>query len=231
MLIDQRPSELLRPASGTTGDVDLRSLLATVGRARRYPRGSLVLAEGDAAHEVLLVTRGSVKVTVGAPDGRQVLIDLLDRGALLGELAVLDGERRSATAIALTSLEVVAVPTAEFRRLLSDHDGVAFAVVELLVTRLRVAAQRHVELGAADAVARVCSRLDELARRYGRIDHDGRIAIDSPITQLELGQWAGLSREAVVKALRSLRRVGWLDVSGRAIVIRDLDALRSRAAM
>jgi CRP/FNR family transcriptional regulator, cyclic AMP receptor protein len=78
-------------------------------------------------------------------------------------------------------------------------------------------------------VARVCSRLDEMADRYGTVDAAGRTLLDTPITQLDLAQWAGLSREAVVKALRSLRNVGWITNRGRGIVIIDRDAVARRA--
>lgn len=217
-------------ATGRVGAV-LLDLVLAAGRRRCYPRGSLVFAEGDRAHEVLLVRTGTVKVTVAAPDGRQVVVDLLDRGELIGELAALDGAGRTANAFAVTAVEVVAVPTSVFVRLLTDHEGAALALAALLAVRLRTAAQRCVELSTADAVARVCSRLDELGSRYGRTNLAGELRIDSPITQSELAQWAGLSREAVVKSLRSLRRVGWIDVRGGTFVIRDRDALRSRAAL
>ena len=213
MLIDDRPT--------ITSPREFADVLAGAGRRRTYPRGSLVFAEGDEAHEVLIIRSGSVKVLVTAADGRQVVIDVFDPGALLGELATDGAVRRSATAVALTRLDVVAVPAAEFRRIVRDHEGAALALIDLLAGRLRTAAQRHVELGAADSVARVCARLDELADRYGVIDQRGDLLVDAPITQLDIAQWAGLSREAVVKSLRSLRSLGWVEIRGRTFVIRD----------
>jgi CRP-like cAMP-binding protein len=222
MMLDTRP-ETASPGC------DLMALLTDVGRRRHYPRGSLVFAEGDDAHEVLLVIRGTVKVLVTARDGRQVVIEMSDAGELLGELAALDGARRTASAVAVTPVEVVTVPVAEFRTILREVPGAAEAMIDVLAARLRAAAGRHVELGAADAVARVCSRLDEMADRYGVFDAAGRLRLDTPITQLDLAQWAGLSREAVVKALRSLRNVGWITNRGRDIVILDRAAITQRA--
>ena len=233
MLIDRPHPDLLLLEEGPAPirSVDeLVETLAAAGRRRRYPRGSLVFAEGDEAHEVLVVRSGSLKVFVTARDGRQVVIDVFDPGSLVGELATDPGVRRSATAVALGPLELVVVPVAEFRRIVRDHDGAALALVELLGRRLRAAAHRHVELGAADAVARVCSRLDDLAGRYGVTDAAGHVVVDTPITQLDIAQWAGLSREAVVKSLRSLRSLGWIDIRGRSIVVRDRGALRRRAS-
>jgi CRP-like cAMP-binding protein len=222
MMLDTRP-DTRRPGC------DLAGLLADVGRRRHYPRGSLVFAEGDDAHEVLLVTLGTVKVLVTARDGRQVVIEMSDAGELLGELAALDGARRTASAVAVTPLEVVTVPVADFRTILREMPGAAEAMIAVLAARLRAAAGRHVELGASDAVARVCSRLDEMADRYGVLDTAGRLVLVTPITQLDLAQWAGLSREAVVKALRSLRNVGWITIRGRDIVVLDRQAIAMRA--
>jgi CRP/FNR family transcriptional regulator, cyclic AMP receptor protein len=78
-------------------------------------------------------------------------------------------------------------------------------------------------------VARVCSPLDEMADRYGVLDATDRLVLDTPITQLDLAQWAGLSREAVVKALRSLRNVGWITNRGRDIVLLDRESVARRA--
>jgi CRP-like cAMP-binding protein len=226
MMLDTNPDARFGPGPH---ECDLIALLRGVGRRRHYPRGSLVFAEGDDAHEVLLVTSGTVKVLVTACDGRQVVIEMSDAGELLGELAALDGARRTATAVAVTPVDVVTVPVSTFRQMLRVEPGAAEALIDVLAARLRAAASRHVELGAADAVARVCSRLDEMAARYGMLDSSGRIVLDTPITQLDLAQWAGLSREAVVKALRSLRSVGWITIRGRNIILLDREAIARRA--
>jgi CRP/FNR family cyclic AMP-dependent transcriptional regulator len=126
-------------------------------------------------------------------------------------------------------VDVGPVPVSTFRQMLRVAPGAAEALIDVLAARLRAAASRHVELGAADAVARVCSRLDEMAARYGMLDPSGRIVLDTPITQLDLAQWAGLSREAVVKALRSLRSVGWITIRGRNIILLDREAIARRA--
>jgi CRP-like cAMP-binding protein len=89
---------------------------------------------------------------------------------------------------------------------------------------------RHqLEFGTGDALGRVCARLAELADRYGE-QAEGMVLIRSPVSQTDLASWTGLSREAVVKALRSLRRLGWVENTGRQFVIRDAERVRQRAA-
>ena len=205
------------------------SSLRGTGRLRRYPKGSLLFAEGDPAHEVLVITTGAVKVLVTAASGREVVLDVLEDGALLGELSAIDGGERSATAMALTAVEVLALPQSAFRRLVDECPSLASALLGLLVVRLRGASRRHLEFGANDALGRVCQRLVELAERYGADDAAGRTVLTTPVSQQDLAAWAGLSREAVVKGLRALRNLGWVEIDGRRVVIADRPSVVQRA--
>jgi CRP-like cAMP-binding protein len=215
-------------AAGGLGDEAL-ALLEQHGQARRYPRGSLLFAEGDEAHEVLLVRSGAVKIVVTSAPGREVVLDVLEAGQLLGELSAIDGGVRSAGALALTAVEVVAVAQDTFRGLLDTHPSLARGLLLLLATRLRGAARRQLEFGGSDSLGRVCRRLVELETRYGSAGNDGRTVLHVPVSQQDLAAWAGLSREAVVKGLRALRNLGWVESDGRRGVIVDGRAVADRA--
>ena len=210
-------------------DADCRAALHTRGRVRRYPRGSLLFAEADVAHEVLVITAGAVKVVVTASSGREVVLDVLEAGELLGEMSAIDGGHRSATATALGPVEVLAVPQAAFVELLDSHPALSRRLLQLLTARIRGADRRQLEFGANDALGRVCQRLVDLAERYGSTDAEGRVALVAPVSQQDLAAWAGLSREAVVKGLRALRTLGWVEGDGRRLVIVDQEALARRA--
>ncbi|MFN0092055.1 MAG: Crp/Fnr family transcriptional regulator [Acidimicrobiales bacterium] len=203
--------------------------LRSLGRPRHYPRGSLLFAEGDVAHEVVVILHGAVKVVATATSGRQVVLEVLEDGALLGELSAMDGGDRSATAIALTPVEVLALPQSAFRRLVNQHPELAAALLHLLAERLRGASRRQLEFGANDALGRLCQRLEELVRRHGAADGAGRTVIELPFSQQDLAAWAGLSREAVVKGLRALRTLGWVEAAGRRLVFLDEAAVHERA--
>jgi CRP-like cAMP-binding protein len=210
-------------------DAETRAALRDEAIVRRYPRGSLLFAEGDPGHEVLIITDGAAKVVVTAPSGREVVLDVVEAGALLGETAAIDGGPRSATALALVPLEVLAIPQRRFRELVDSRPRLAGQLLQLFASRTRDAARRQLELGTNDALGRVCQRLVDLAERYSQSGADGRTVVDAPLTQGELAAWSGLSREAVVKGLRALRRLGWIEVDGRRIVVVDADALAERA--
>ena len=207
---------------------DDAAALVGMGRVRRYPARSAVFFEGDDAHEVLIITSGEVKVTVTSPDGRDVVLDVLGPGELLGELSAIDGAPRSAGAATLGAVELVAVDVARFNQFVDDYHRVAIALLRSVAGRLRHTTRRQVEFGTVDALGRVCGRIVEMMDRYGHPD-GGRVEIAAPLSQTELGGWTGLSREAVVKALAALRALGWITATGRSITVLDPEAIRTRA--
>jgi CRP-like cAMP-binding protein len=199
-----------------------------LGARRRFPSGSTLFIEGDPAHEVLVLLAGALKVSVGSAEGREVLLDVFEPGVFVGELSVIDGGLRSATVTALSPVEVLTIAADAFNEFLDRHPQVLRLLMVEVIGRLRTRVRHQLEFGAGDALGRVCARLAELADRYG--EPEARmILIRSPVSQADLAGWTGLSREAVVKALRALRQLGWVDNRGRAILIRDPDSVRQRA--
>ena len=203
--------------------------LRSIAVRRRYPAGSTLFFEADTAHDVLIIERGDVSILVTALDGRELVVDVFSSGSLLGELSAIDGGNRSASAVALVDVDVLSIPLERFAEYLDAYPRAQRVLLQLLASRLRGATRRQLEFGTTDALGRVCARLDELARRFGRPSEEG-IVIESPINQTDIANWAGLSREAVVKALRSLRSLGWIENHRNTILIRNLDAIQERAA-
>lgn len=202
--------------------------LRSLGARRRFPAGAVLFVEGDPAHEALVLLSGEVKVSVGSAEGKDIVLEVFEAGALLGELSVIDGRPRSATVSALTPIEVLAVAAGSFNDFLDRHPVVLRRLLIDVIGRLRTRVRHQLEFGAGDALGRVCARLADLADRYGAPQADA-VVLQSPVNQSELAAWTGLSREAVVKALRGLRQLGWIDVQGRLIVVRDPERLRGRA--
>lgn len=210
-------------------DGPTRHDLLTRGRRRHFPARSVLFFDGDVGTDVLVIVAGEVKVSLTV-DGREVVLDVLGPGELLGELAAIDPGRRSATATAITDVDARAIAGPAFAEFLEAHPAVAVELLRLVSARLRGASRRQVEYGALDAVGRVCARLVELMERFGQTT-DAGVVIGGPLTQSDIAAWAGLSREAVVKALHSLRAVGWVETTGRSITVVDAGAVRARAAV
>lgn len=208
---------------------DDRAALLAVARRRTYPPGSIVLFEDDPPDHVVVVDRGHVKVAATVDD-HEVVVDVCGPGALLGELGAIDGATRSAQATALTVVTAWSVRMATFEELLARRPGMLRVLLADLAGRLRDTTRRQVEYGALDGVGRVCRRLVELMTRFGDPDGTG-VVITAPLTQRDIAAWAGLSREAVVKALQALRRDGLVTTTARSITVLDVEAVRARAAL
>ncbi len=200
--------------------------LRKAGRTRRWERGATVMAEGDTSDWVLVLTSGRVKVSSHTAAGTEVVLAVRGPGALLGDMSALDGHPRSGTVTALEAVEGLVVH--DFPGYLHDHGRVAVLLMQLVIGRLRDADRKRVEYGAFDTAGRVATRLVELAERYGEPTNGGvRVAL--PLSQDELAGWTGASREAVSKALRSLRDRGLIETGRRRVIIYDLEGLRKRA--
>jgi CRP-like cAMP-binding protein len=200
-----------------------------LGARRRFPAGATLFVEGDQAHEAYVLLGGEVKVSVGSVDGREIVLDVFEPGCLLGELLVIDGRPRSATLVALSPVEVLAVAAGPFNEFLDRHPKALRHLLVDVVDRLRTRVRHQMEFGTGDALGRVCARLVELAQRHGESQGDA-VVVRSPVSQADLAAWTGLSREAVVKALRALRQLGWIHSQGRTITITDPEQVRHRAA-
>jgi CRP-like cAMP-binding protein len=201
--------------------------LRAAGVTRSYPRGVALFHERQADARVILIIRGHVKLSAISDDGKEAMLAIRGAGDLIGEMSAIDGEPRSATATALEPVDALVVPADRFEHFLRQNPDVALLIVRLLSRRLRDADRKRLEFAAQDSMGRVAARLVELADRFG-VETDAGVKIDLPISQEELAAWTACSREAVTKALHSMRELDWLETGRRAIVVHDLDALRLR---
>jgi CRP-like cAMP-binding protein len=212
----------------TSLPAEQRAALEAQGRRREYPAGQVLFSEGDIGREVLLVLDGYVKVVTTAPSGREVILDVMGGGALLGELSAVDGEPRSAGAVALSPVALLVIPTEDFVAFLENNGSAATELLRLVVARLRATSRRQLEFGTSDALGRLCVCLLTMLDRYG-VSTDNAHKVTMPLAQHEIAAMTGLSREAVVKGLRALRSLGWIDMQTRELTILDEPAMRSRA--
>ena len=187
----------------------------------------MLFSEGDDGRDVYVLINGPVKVLMTSASGRQVILDLAPPGSVLGELSSIDGQPRSATVEAVTPIDVLVLRIEEFRSFLERQPRAAAELLGVVAAKLRMASQRQLEFGASDALARLCRCLLVMIHRFGVSEGDPSVTL--PIVQHELAELTGLSREAVVKGLRHLRELGWVEATGRSIVIHDLAAVEARA--
>ena len=190
--------------------------------------GSALFLEGDSSDRVVVVLAGRIKVFTTDANGRESVLAIRGPGDLLGEIAALDGQPRSASASALEPIELVAISGDAFRGALDSVPGAAQLLLTLVVGRLRDSDRKRAEFGSTDTAVRVARRLVELAERFGPVNGHGG-AVPVAITQEELAALTGASREGVSRALGELRRAGLIETGRRAVRVVELERLRSRA--
>jgi CRP/FNR family transcriptional regulator, cyclic AMP receptor protein len=202
--------------------------LRALGRVARYPAGATLFHERDPPDAVLVLQSGRVKLTCATETGREAILGIREPGDLIGEMSAIDAEPRLASAIALEPVEVLVLSSQAFVAYLDRTPSVALVIVRLLNRRLRDTARERIEFTALDTVGRVCARLVELADRFGATGDDG-VRIDVAITQEDLAAMTASSREAVIRALRTLRELGWIETRRRGITLLEVEMLRRRA--
>jgi|SRR5271165_665130 len=208
---------------------DEREALYAIGQRRSFRRGAVLMFQDEPDDRVMMLLAGRVKVVRIGNEGRETLLSIRDAGDLLGELAFVDGDPRVATVSALEAVEAVVTSAQRLRRHLETTPRVAVVLLEIVVRRFRESTLKHSQLGASDTMGRLAARIVELAVRYGE-PREGVISVVSPISQEDLAAWTGASRAGVAEALRALRELGWVETDRRRLVIRNIEALRARAA-
>lgn len=210
-------------------DTQQLELLAERGRPVRFPAGASLLHQGEPGDRVMLLRSGRVKIAYATEEGRDVILGFRGGGDLIGELGLIDDGPRVGTAMTIEPVEALVIAAGEFNALLASSPELSRALLVMLARRFRDAERKRIEFARSDAVGRVAARLLELADRYGTAGEHG-IEVELPLSQEELAGWCGCSREAVVKALHSLRAVGWLETGRMRATILDEQALRARSA-
>jgi CRP/FNR family transcriptional regulator, cyclic AMP receptor protein len=190
--------------------------IAQVGIPRSFPRDTRVFHEGDTGDACYIVREGACRVTREHPDGRAITLATLGPGAIFGELAMLDGERRSASVEATENTELLALPASDMRNLIREHPGTAEKLVVALTRRLRDANERISRQSFQTVPSRVAGVLNQLLAEEA-VTPLVRDGVTIRLRQADLAQLAGTSRESVSRFLATLERAGVVRV-GRGLV-------------
>ncbi|MDQ6649935.1 MAG: Crp/Fnr family transcriptional regulator [Actinomycetota bacterium] len=216
--------------SGLFADMEPQAARALSDQLSRsaVPRGTVVFGEGEQGDTLYILLAGKIKIGRAAADGRENMIALLGPGDLFGELSLFDPGPRTATATALTDAELAALHHDALRPWLSTHPQVAERLLRVLARRLRRTNDAMADLVFTDVPGRVAKALLTLSERFGVRETAG-IRVKHDLTQEELAQLVGASRETVNKALADFAGRGWIRLDGRAVVLLDPERLVRRA--
>ena len=195
------------------GDLSEASLLA-LGRAGKFiliKKGKAVFYQSDPSEKVYLLRSGLVSIVLESPDGREMVINEMHPGDIFGELGLLTRQARSTSAIARVDCELLALPRQAFLGILETEPGLARRILELTANRLRGSSERESALAFLDAQARLARLLLQMEQQA---PEKGYVTI----SQEELAQRTGQTRQTVAKALGRWRRAGWL-ITGRGHIM------------
>jgi CRP/FNR family transcriptional regulator, cyclic AMP receptor protein len=199
-------------------DPDELDRFSRVAVPRSFPKGTRVFHEGDHSDACYIIRGGSFRVTREHPDGRAITLANLGPGDIFGELAMLDGEARSASVEALSDCELLALPASDVRALLASSAEITVKLVIALTRRLREANERISRQSFQTVPSRVAGVLSQLIAE--ETPSDGRDGVTIRMTQADLAQLAGTSRESVSRFLAVLDRAGVVRVGrGRVTVL------------
>jgi CRP-like cAMP-binding protein len=211
--------ELLRtvPIFSELTEADIVSLARLTSR-RTCPKDTVVFFENEEGDSFFIIVDGRIKVTILGDDGREVILSVLGRGDFFGEMALLDNEPRSATAIAVEDTELLSLHRNDFQTVLTDNRSIMLALIKILTARLRRANHQISTLALLDVYGRVARVIVDTARDEGKRLKDGRIAFRRA-THQEIANRIGTTRETVTRMLKDLERQGLIHIDGKEVVV------------
>jgi CRP/FNR family transcriptional regulator, cyclic AMP receptor protein len=198
--------------------------LVSYARVERYRAGREIFPKGAPGPSLMAVLRGSVKISSLSPDGKEIVFNSVNPGEIFGEIAMLDGEERTAIATASEDCELLVLNRRDFMPMLERHADICMILLKILCQRLRQTSEQVEDVLFRHLESRIAKALLHLAQSAGQKDARG-VSVDLHVTQRELGNRVGGSRESVNKHLQHLHRAGVIDLGKGSIIIRDLAAL------
>ena len=209
-------------------DVESAAMLGNLMTTRSVARGHVVFREGDPGDRLFVVMDGKVKISRSAADGRENLLAVLGTGEMFGELSLFDPGPRTASVSAITDSTLASLDHDDLRPLLAERPGVSVELLQALAQRLRRTNEAMADLVFTDVPGRVAKALLDLSEKFGVAEQEG-IRVRHDLTQEELAQLVGASRETVNKALSEFAHRGWLRIEGRSVLLLDSERLARRA--
>jgi CRP/FNR family transcriptional regulator, cyclic AMP receptor protein len=205
----------------------LSESLRREGHVRRFRRGQTLFTEGDRAERVFLIDSGWVMISCMSAEGREIVLGLRGSGDIIGELSTLDGEARSATALAVAEVDAIVASGNVLTQALERPEA-ARELIGVLATRLRDADRKRLQFATLDTLGRVAERLLELSERFGRPTDDG-VAVEMPFSQEQLASWCGGWLGAAAGGVAAVGSPHCISTGRHSLVIHDMRALHGHA--
>lgn len=209
---------------------DQRALLVK-GHPRSYQKGEVIFSRGDRGDWILLIEEGLVEISVVSLNGRKSVLNHMETGEILGEIALFDQEGRSADAIALSAIKGTVINRHSVFEILKGNDDAYFSIIETLCGRVRNASEMFETQSLTSANARLARCLMRVAKKWGNTKPDGSIHIKQHFSQADLGELAGIARENVNRHLQAWNQERLISFDKGDITLLDPDKLSEIAEL
>ncbi len=187
---------------------------------RKYPKGSMIILEEEYGDKLFIVKEGTVKITRVNDEGKEVILALLGSSEIFGEMAILDGESRSANVLAQENCNLIVISSGDFIEILKDNFKVSFALMSELAKKIRKSDLQIEALSLSDAEHRIGVSILSLAEDMGVI-RNGKVTIQNLPFQQDIANMAGTSRETVSRVMKTFEDRNLILKEGHTVVIPD----------
>jgi len=182
---------------------------------RAYPKNTILISKGDKSDQLFVVLKGKLKVAITDASGKEIIMSFLGAGDYFGEMAMIDGESRSATIRTTQASEVLTISRDDFHRTLLSSPDLMFELLKVLARKVRIATDKLESLAFEDVYGRLVKLLIQLAR-----PHDGVWIVEESLTHQEIANMIGSSREMVTRILKALTSGSYISVDRKRITIK-----------
>jgi CRP-like cAMP-binding protein len=207
-------------------DSELEQIRA-LARLQRYPARAVIVAQGDDSSDLFLVVDGRLRVSSSNANGDEVVLSIMGPGDVFGEMALLDGEPRSATVTTLEACQVLVIEARAFHALLRRMPALAASLMKVMARRIRDLTDRTQDVALLDVESHLAKIVLALAARFGDHRRSGETAITLRLSQQELASMVGATRELVNRRLRAWAQRGIVEQVSGALVIKQEGALKA----
>jgi CRP/FNR family cyclic AMP-dependent transcriptional regulator len=198
--------------------------VAALAIRRPYEQDTIIFSQGDPGDALYGVVTGKVRISASTREGKEMFLNIMEPGDTFGEIALLDGNPRTATATTTAACELMIIPRAQFLALLQREPALAIHLLQLLCQRIRWTSGQAEDSALLSVPNRLARRLLSLAKLHGQRAPGG---VQLIISQEEMGRFLGISRQAVNQYLQEWRAQGWVDVGRGKVTVLDESALQT----
>ena len=199
--------------------------LLSRGHQRSFQKGEVIFSRGDQGDWILLIEDGLVEISVVSLNGRKSVLNHLEKGEILGEIALFDREGRSADAVALSIVKGTVINRSAVLEVLKGNDQAYYSIIETLCSRARNASEMFETQSLTSANARLARCLLRIAKKWGEADANGVVQIRQHFSQSDLGELAGIARENVNRHIKGWTQQGLIKFDAGEISIFDIEKM------